>query len=606
MEILGTHNSSSVCSIEDGATWRVTELESGEVFESDQSIDIINEQLLPAFGISINLEQVENAGDQGDNNGAVGSTIDYTALDQPIEWFSAVRDNLSNIGTGQGINGPLRSVFDFILTDGPDPDQAAFNTDPTSRFASLGTGLWYPYLLTSVVPKSTGIPYITPGWTENGNHNSTRPPGGNIIRFLNNVDIVMTSDKSQWSRCLVLETGRQGAPYNTALPNLDLRVDSPSVNKDGLAGVGSDPTDENSSNFIENFAERSDDLPSDLGETGYSWFPGYAIDVETGQRLNIFFGENSAFNEEYSMLASQIGFDSTTMTPILDEEPDRFNVGDDMLYNPTDELFAFNAGGAGFDPLSIAFAGGQHYIYVTRDEYDGCADYGFLFRDELIPFFAKQKLLPTITWCSMSMMEEGVDILGYDEGVVPSDVTFRLRVDKPYNLQTQLDLDFPDGTRCLVEEGDAGGFPLYQFRIDGAAPTALEQDDYEGALANINVVPNPYYAFSAYEIDQFERVVRITNVPDRAVVTIFSLDGKFIQQFNRAETPQRRSGSNPGTIFSQTTPFIEWNLENSAGIPIASGIYLIHIAAPREDGSGIDERTIKFFGVNRQFDPSGL
>jgi hypothetical protein len=34
---------------------------------------------------------------------------------------------------------------------------------------------------------------------------------------------------------------------------------------------------------------------------------------------------------------------------------------------------------------------------------------------------------------------------------------------------------------------------------------------------------------------------------------------------------------------------------------VASGIYLIHVDAP-----GYGERTLKFFGVQRQFDPSGL
>ena len=32
-----------------------------------------------------------------------------------------------------------------------------------------------------------------------------------------------------------------------------------------------------------------------LSRVGFGWFPGYAIDVETGQRLNVFFGENSVY-----------------------------------------------------------------------------------------------------------------------------------------------------------------------------------------------------------------------------------------------------------------------------------------------------------------------
>jgi len=143
---------------------------------------------------------------------------------------------------------------------------------------------------------------------------------------------------------------------------------------------------------------------------------------------------------------------------------------------------------------------------------------------------------------------------------------------------------------------------VYEFEINGKESTALAQADYEGALANVNVSPNPYYAYSAYETGQFTKTVKITNVPDRATVTIYSLDGKFIKQFKRDERRVRRSGANPGVVNSQTTPAIEWDLENIAGIPVASGVYLIHIDAPDLG----EQRTLKWFGVNRKFDPSGL
>ena len=80
-------------------------------------------------------------------------------------------------------------------------------------------------------------------------------------------------------------------------------------------------------------------------------------------------------------------------------------------------------------------------------------------------------------------------------------------------------------------------------------------------------------------------------------------NGKFIQQFDRDERATLQSGrSNPGVIEKQPSPDLEWNLRNSSGIPIASGVYLIHVAAP-ELG---EERTVKFFAINRKFDPSGL
>ena len=147
------------------------------------------------------------------------------------------------------------------------------------------------------------------------------------------------------------------------------------------------------------------------------------------------------------------------------------------------------------------------------------------------------------------------------------------------------------------------GNPVYEFEFRDQQASTLESSQYEGALANINVVPNPYYAYSAYEVTQFNNVVKLTNLPERAIVTIYSLDGKFIQQFNRDERGIAQSDrSNPGIISTQASPDLEWNLRNSSGIPIASGVYLIHVAAPDLG----EERTVKFFAINRKFDPSGL
>ncbi|MFI5219985.1 MAG: hypothetical protein ACHQNT_10900, partial [Bacteroidia bacterium] len=41
----------------------------------------------------------------------------------------------------------------------------------------------------------------------------------------------------------------------------------------------------------------------------------------------------------------------------------------------------------------------------------------------------------------------------------------------------------------------------------------------------------------------------------------------------------------------------DWDLKNTAGITIGSGIYLIHVEAP-----GLGERTLKWVGVLRPID----
>ena len=140
--------------------------------------------------------------------------------------------------------------------------------------------------------------------------------------------------------------------------------------------------------------------------------------------------------------------------------------------------------------------------------------------------------------------------------------------------------------------------PLYRFKIDGKQPEELTTPEVETALDEINVVPNPYYGFSDYENTSTETLVKITNLPPKCTVTIFSLDGKFIRQYTRDERSAAPYGY--GIQGQQIIPDLEWDLKNKSGIPVASGVYLIHISAPE------GERTIKWFGVNRKFDPTGL
>lgn len=97
-------------------------------------------------------------------------------------------------------------------------------------------------------------------------------------------------------------------------------------------------------------------------------------------------------------------------------------------------------------------------------------------------------------------------------------------------------------------------------------------------------------------------MVKITNLPANCTVTIYSVDGKFIKQYKRDEVPVRRTGSNPGVVETQIAPDQEWDLTNFKGVPVSSGAYIIHI---KENSTGA-EKIVKWFGVARKFDPSGL
>ncbi len=552
IELIGDFTGGNVCGLDSGMTWLLTDLSSGEVVASETSIDLLNEQIITEYGFSVSIEQQMDAGTlANERNGAIAAIAEY-ADPNGQNWFQGVRDGGGDLPIPQFAS----SLFNFIKTG---PAEADEKLDPNENYNTLGDGYWYPFGLTAATPNAPTDAfqfYLTPAWKDNNKHNLVR---ANSIQNLNNVDVVFTSDKDKWSRCIVVETASEdfisvgGGPQTIGGTEMfDLRA-SPSVDKNGQA---------------------------DGDGEGYSWFPGYAIDVETGKRLNIFFGENSIYNAESAR-------DPNTNYP---------TIGGDMLFNPSNQLFSDEvAGVGGLADNREVIMGGHHFVYVTRQDYDGCAGLHTQLQDGL---FGKVDALPAITWSSMVLLPEDIEMLPYDQGAILNDLTVKLRVDNPYNLETRFDIFNP--RNCILAENDE--LPKYQFTIEGKSPVELLQEEYEGALEQVNVAPNPYYAYSAYENSQFDNTVKITNLPDKATITIYSLDGKFITQFNRDERQGSKGGSNPGRTLTQTTPNVNWDLKNSAGIPIASGVYLIHISAP-ELG---EERTIKWFGVNRRFDPSGL
>ncbi len=105
--------------------------------------------------------------------------------------------------------------------------------------------------------------------------------------------------------------------------------------------------------------------------------------------------------------------------------------------------------------------------------------------------------------------------------------------------------------------------PVDVYSVAGpTAPTknaALQKAD----LASVQAVPNPYFGASGYERNQFGRVMRFTNMPANAKLRIFNLAGELVQTIDN---------TTGGTT-------LDWDLTNRNDIPVASGIYLVHIEA---------------------------
>lgn len=520
---------------------------------SERTIDSRNEQIIAEYGFSVSIGDVKAPGEETgelESNGAIGASITYADESQD-PWLTFLPDGL-NLGIPNLAIAFQQQLFNYVNTGSMEQYESL---DPEQVYASFFPGI-APYQLMDFNERE--LPFLSPVWIDRTN--------GSAARFfdmdqLSNVDIVLTSNKALWSRCPVIETANDyyedaildGAPARpSGYPGMFDTRDAPSVTRE--AGPDGLPAVDGS-------------IDPDLAN-GMGWFPGYAVDVETGQRLQVFWGENSLYDGR-----SVGGGDFTAQSN-----------GNDMIWNPSDALYDPVPGQPNFYNV---VAGGQHFFYVTSLPYDE----GVYLQGRFRPASsANRKVngIREIVWAGFPFLIPGSELLSYADGLIPNDATIKLRVQSPYAVEA--------GTE------DANGYPTYRFSLDGkAAGENLDQAGLDRALDMINVVPNPYYGFSSYEDSQFETNVKITNLPAKATVTIYSLDGKFIRKYDRDETPAMLRGSGRPVGTRQISPALEWDLRNFRNIPVAGGVYLIHVEAP-----GLGERTLKWFGVQRQFDPSGL
>ena len=547
------------------ATWILKREGDAKAITSEGSIDKLNEQVIAQYGFSIAIGQVKDAGSNSTvdkKNGAIGSEIAYK--DAGTRWFQAYPDD-APVVFPLGVNN---TILNYIKNRALEPD---FDLDPNLSLGLTNPNSFFvPYSLCDFRDVSNQF-YLTPAWV---NASNAGVRNNNKLSDLNNVNIVFTKDKTKWSRCAVVETAvpfyYDGVTHprspqletenlvvktnNRKATNFNLR-NAPSVGKD--VGADNKPVGQVTA------AEQVLNINYGMG-----WFPGYAVDVETGERLNIFFGENSCFDPA-----------------IGNYEPGSAGVNRDMIFNPTTQAYLPTNP---FNEAVGTFLGGQHYVYVMKTKYDECialADRLTMSGSE----FRKSSQLRNITWASMILPTSGTKFLSYKDGLIPNDVTITMRVNNPY--------------APTKGKGTNGNHPAYKFSLTGKQAGALtNQTQIDSVLNFINVAPNPYYGFSAYEINEFATTVKITNLPPKCKVSIYTLDGKFIRQFNRDEKPSPYPlAADFGNRSKQIEPDLEWDLKNDKNIPVSSGVYLINV-----DAGALGQRTIKFFAVNRQFDPSRL
>jgi len=130
----------------------------------------------------------------------------------------------------------------------------------------------------------------------------------------------------------------------------------------------------------------------------------------------------------------------------------------------------------------------------------------------------------------------------------------------PKATTTPLTIDAGDTFAFVLAWRSANDYFTFSTRASNRFNVSLAQSE----LDRVKAVPNPYFAHSSYELDQFNRVIRFTHLPQQCTIRLFTLAGSLVRTIQK----------NDGT--SQVT----WNLETDNGLPVGSGVYIFHVDAP--------------------------
>jgi len=540
LQVLGASTSAGIT---DTSRWRLTAYQNNvqqAVIYSEENLASVNEQILQNYGLSVTVNQVAPPGaNQLNGNGFISSQITFQDASKP--WLWGIQDQADST-FGNWIRSGTTS--NYVQAQSPLTNPCNFNDNSVGSPAHfLDSFDNYENLLNNFSPtKSTWAPYVLVSAFA-GRHAGTGTQCGFDFAY---------SPVTQTVANFAL------------LPDVDVvfTSDTSKWTRCAVVEEQEDPAlaqgyagQANSKFLLRNHpgwnrATTPDgvspiysDNPADMG---MSWFPGYAIDEGTGKRLNIVFGEDS-----------YLGSDN----------------GNDMLWNPTSSTFNF------YDN-SILF-GGKHAVYVLGTTYDSCRQFATYLKEAAPTNTFQKTAYNVVQWCGVPILNPTVKLLTPGQGFIPTTTRLRFRVNRPY-APYYAAVDTSATALPGVVPGEATN-PYYTFSTSGLAPTALsDTSNRKSLLSRIFAVPNPYYGYSGYEQNRLDTKVRIINLPAQVTIYIYTLDGSLIRTLSKNDP---------------NTPYIEWDIKNSAGLPIASGMYLMDVKAV-----GIGETVLKWFGAMRPID----
>lgn len=461
-------------SVTTSSGWMMYRAGAPDTVFSDTTITVGNVQLVPQWGLSVQVKQWNDPGIVDHfttpRNGAISGSKTYA--DDSRRWLDGVEDT-DSIRVDNWIRSGKKYYSDPEYNDYP-------SIDIYEEYEDILNGTWAPYRLCAYTTSLSGgiyEPAGAPAWKTNLSLNQ--------LKNVSSVDIVLTSDPSKWTRSPVVELQDDPLLAVGGRKKLHLR-DAPSVDKTGA--------------------------PDGTGN-GMGWFPGYAINVETGERLNIMFGEDSFLPTEN---------------------------GRDMIWNPTSSKFS---------PSGDPIFGGKHYIYVMghngNNVYSADPLMGNGLRD--VPLYdegiAIKALLDAAQAASppstsdiykrevyADVMWVGMPLLASGQSLLSNEVRIKLRVTKSYKKYATL------------SPSQNNDFPMYEFdgrNINNPGGEMITVEEGE-----VLVYPNPFATFSTIQFSN-EQCGRHT-------LDMYDIQGKLIRRYENIVSDRvliDRQGLRSGMYF---------------------------------------------------------
>lgn len=509
--------------------------------EFNQSIYTNVNNYLKNYGITVGQSYANKVGTVNRNGNTVYDYIDASISykDSSKQWLNLINDKDKTdyedwIRTGTLEEYKYAASYNIIGT-------TKVFTDPDEKFSKILGGAVAPYCLAANTNVLASLPEnnyqsYAPGFkwkrvtADSASAVNTVESPENNLDSIFSFDLVITPEKKNWSKCIVFETGESDAfTEGNALKGQIRKAASLNAN----------------------FEPQTD--------TGMSYFPGYVINLETGVRMNVAFGENSRF---------------------------RGKGGANMMWDP-DTLMT--------TPLGNPIIGGSHFVYVMNTEYSEQtveSDAQFLLsrfnnrtgggltqtlNTGVGSFYRK------LAWTFVPLTKSPYSLYNSQGNFeIPTEVRIKVRVEKPY-------------AKYLSPES------VYEFSTEGMQFTLNNDSLRHSAFDRTTIVPNPYYAFSAYELNATQNIVKIINVPVNSTVSIYTTDGMLVRKFklDGANIGDGYYGGNSETINYDNS--IDWDLRTTSGVLIASGVYYVNI-----DAGNLGNKVLKLFAVMRSADVSNF